>query len=163
MTHIGTGSTSADQSATTDYIPPAEPWVRRQLDAIDAAGGDTSVATIQGRPVVVVTMVGARSGRPRRVPLMRVEHDGSYLAVASKGGAPEHPQWVANIRTHPDQVSVLDGTAEIALTSRELSGEERAAWWERGVDAFPPYADYQEKTDRVIPLFLLEPRDPTRS
>ncbi|WP_109473628.1 nitroreductase family deazaflavin-dependent oxidoreductase [Ornithinimicrobium cavernae] len=141
-----------------DYIPPAEGWVRKQLDAIDEAGGDTSVAQIQGRPVVVVTMIGAQSGRPRRVPLMRVEHDGCYLAVASKGGAPRHPQWVANIRTHPDQVSVLDGTTETPMTSRELSGEERELWWDRGVEAFPPYADYQKKTDRIIPIFLLEPR-----
>ena len=141
-----------------NYIQPKEPWVRNQLDAIDAAGGDTSVATVQGRPVVVVTMLGATSGRPRRVPLMRVEHEGNYLAVGSKGGAPKNPQWVANIRKHPDQVSVLDGTQETPMTSRELTGQEREMWWERGVLAFPPYADYQVKTERTIPVFLLEPR-----
>ena len=141
----------------SEYVQPATEWVRKQLDAIDEVG-DTSAAQVQGRPVVVVTVIGAKSGRPRRVPLMRVEHEGSYLAVASKGGAPEHPQWVASIRKHPDQVSVLDGTTEVPVTSRELSGEERAAWWERGVDAFPPYADYQAKTERLIPVFLLEPR-----
>lgn len=141
-----------------NYIQPKEPWVRNQLDAIDAAGGDTSVATVQGRPVVVVTMLGATSGRPRRVPLMRVEHEGNYLAVGSKGGAPKNPQWVANIRKHPDHVSVLDGTEETPMTSRELTGQEREMWWERGVLAFPPYADYQVKTERTIPVFLLEPR-----
>lgn len=142
----------------TDYVQPATSWVRKQLDAIDAAGGDTSAAQVQGRPIVVVTVIGAVSGRARRVPLMRVEHDGSYLAVASKGGAPEDPQWVASIRKHPDQVTVLDGTTERAMTSRELSGQERQTWWERGVRAFPSYADYQAKTERQIPVFLLEPR-----
>lgn len=141
-----------------DYVQPASEGVRRQLAEIDAAGGDTSVATIQGRPVVVVTVTGAKSGRPRRVPLMRVEHDGCYLAVASKGGAPQHPQWTASIRRHPDHVSVHDGTTRTPMTSRELSGAERATWWERAVEAFPPYADYQRNTDRLIPLFLLEPR-----
>ncbi|WP_147918450.1 nitroreductase family deazaflavin-dependent oxidoreductase [Ruania zhangjianzhongii] len=141
-----------------DYIQPAEGWVRKQLDAIDGAGGNTSAAQVQGRPVVVVTMIGARSGRPRRVPLMRVEHEGCYLAVASKGGAPADPQWVANIRAHPDEIRVLDGTTETAMTSRQLTGEERATWWDRGVVAFPSYADYQRKTDREIPVFLLEPR-----
>lgn len=146
------------QHQDQDYIQPAVSWVRKQLDAIDAAGGDTRVATVQDRPVVVVTMIGARSGRPRRVPLMRVEHEGSYLAVASKGGAPKHPEWVASIRTHPGEVSVLDGTTETPMTSRELSGPERDAWWERAVSAFPSYADYQAKTNRLIPVFLLEPR-----
>lgn len=153
--------TPTDKPATTgstDFVPPAESWVRTQLDAIDAAGGDTSAAQVQGRPIVVVTVIGAKSGRPRRVPLMRVEHEGSYLAVASKGGAPEHPQWTASIRKHPDQVTVLDGTTEIPVTSRELSGQERDTWWQRGVDAFPPYAEYQTKTDRLIPVFVLEPR-----
>lgn len=147
--------TSGDR---TDYVQPATSWVREQLDAIDEAGGDTSVVHVLGRPIVVITLIGAVSGRLRRVPLMRVEHEGNYLAVASKGGAPEHPQWVASIRKHPDQVTVLDGTTETAMTSRELSGAERETWWERGVQAFPSYADYQAKTERLIPLFLLEPR-----
>lgn len=155
MTDTSAGQTTADRDT---YVQPAEGWVRKQLDAIDEAGGDTSAASVQGREVVVVTLIGAKSGRPRRVPLMRVEHDGSYLAVASKGGAPEHPQWVASIRKNPDQVSVLDGTTETPMTSRELSGQERETWWERGVAAFPSYADYQTKTERLIPVFLLEPR-----
>ena len=145
-------------TARSNYVQPASGWVRKQLDDIDGAGGDSSVVQVQGRPVVVVTMIGAKSGLPRRVPLMRVEHEGSYLAVASKGGAPEHPQWVASIRANPEQVSVLDGTTETPMTSRELHGQEREIWWARAVAAFPSYADYQEKTDRLIPVFLLEPR-----
>ncbi|WP_022917736.1 nitroreductase family deazaflavin-dependent oxidoreductase [Ruania albidiflava] len=141
-----------------NYVQPATDWVRKQLDAIDAAGGDTAAVEVQGRPVVVVTMIGARSGRPRRVPLMRVAHEGRYLAVASKGGAPTNPQWVANLRTHPDEVSVLDGTVETPMAARELTGAERATWWQRAVQAFPSYADYQQKADRQIPVFLLEPR-----
>lgn len=141
-----------------NYVQPATDWVRKQLDAIDAAGGDTAAVEVQGRPVVVVTMIGARSGRPRRVPLMRVAHEGRYLAVASKGGAPTNPQWVANLRTHPDEVSVLDGTTEVPMTAREIAGAERATWWRRAVEAFPSYADYQQKTGREIPVFLLEPR-----
>lgn len=133
--------------------------MRTQLDAIDEAGGDTAVAQIQGRPIVVVTVTGAKSGLPRRIPLMRVEHGGSYLAVASKGGAPKDPMWVASIRKNPDDVIVRDGTTDITMTSRELTpGAERDLWWDRGVAAFPPYADYQRKTERMIPVFLLEPR-----
>lgn len=142
-----------------NFVQSAAPGVRAQLTEIDAAGGDTAAVHIQHRPVMVVTVLGARSGLPRRVPLMRVEHEGQYLAVGSKGGAPENPQWVASIRTHPGDVSVLDGTTETPMTSRELTAEdERDLWWQRAVDAFPPYADYQEKTDRTIPIFLLGPR-----
>lgn len=141
-----------------DYIPPAQGWVREQLEAIDAAGGDTSAVQVKGRHVIVVTMIGARSGRPRRVPVMRVAHDGCYAVVASKGGAPTNPQWVANIRSHPEELSVLDGRTEHPMTARELSGAERATWWNRAVQAFPPYAEYQDNTTREIPVFLLEPR-----
>jgi deazaflavin-dependent oxidoreductase (nitroreductase family) len=149
---------TSDNAAHQDFIPPAERWVRSQLDVIDEAGGDTTVAQIQGRPIVVVTMRGAKSGRPRRVPLMRVEHDGCYLAVASKGGTPKDPMWVANLRTYPDDVVVRDGMTDIPVSSRELAGAERDLWWQRGVAAFPSYADYQRKTTRTIPIFLLEPR-----
>lgn len=139
----------------TAYLPEKQGWVADQLSAIDAAG-TTDAASVQGRPVVVVTMRGARSGQLRRVPLMRVEHDGSYLAVASKGGAPEHPQWFHNITAHSD-VLVQDGTTQHALRARLLEdGPEREAWWERAVAAFPSYADYQDKTDRQIPVFVLE-------
>ena len=140
----------------TDYLPPASEWVRRQLDAIDAAGGDTRAVDIMGRPVVVIIMRGAKSKRLRRVPLMRVEHDGRYVAVASKGGAPRDPEWVHNLQADP-QVSVHDGTTTTPMRARLLDGPEREEWWERGVAAFPPYADYQTKTDRQIPVFVAEP------
>ncbi|WP_149814667.1 nitroreductase family deazaflavin-dependent oxidoreductase [Serinicoccus marinus] len=138
------------------YLPEKSDWVATQLRDIDAAG-DTAAATIQDRPVVVITMRGARSGMLRRVPLMRVEHEGSYLAVASKGGAPEHPAWYYNVAKNPD-VLVQDGASQQALRgARARRGRERDAWWERAVQTFPSYADYQEKTDRLIPVFVLEP------
>ena len=137
------------------YLPEKSGWVADQLKAIDAAG-DTRAADIQGRSIVVITMRGARSGMLRRVPLMRVEHGGSYLAVASKGGAPEHPAWFHNLVKNRD-VLVQDGTSQQPMRARLLEdGEERESWWERAVRAFPPYADYQEKTDRQIPVFVLE-------
>lgn len=137
------------------FAPNASPWVQQQLEAIDAAGGDTSVVDVMGLPVVVVTMKGAKTGEPRRVPLMRVEHNGEYLAVGSKGGDPKDPVWVNNIRTNPE-VTVLDGTTTHTLVSRQIDEEPlRSIWWERAVLAYPPYAEYQTKTDRQIPLFLL--------
>ncbi|MFK5583308.1 nitroreductase/quinone reductase family protein [Serinicoccus sp. LYQ131] len=138
------------------YLPEKSTWVADQLRAIDAAG-DTRAATIQDRPIMVITMRGARSGMLRRVPLMRVEHEGAYAAVASKGGAPEHPAWFHNLVKHAD-VLVHDGTSQHALRARLLEdGPERDAWWERCVAAFPSYAEYQENTERQIPVFLLEP------
>lgn len=134
----------------------ATPWVQQQLEKIDAAGGDTSVVDVMGRAVVVFTMKGAKTGEPRRVPLMRVEHEGSYAAVASKGGDPKDPVWANNLKAHPE-ATVLDGTETHTLRSREITGDERALWWERCVAAYPPYAEYQTKTDRLIPVFLLEP------
>lgn len=148
--------TSEQGTGTAGFMPERSSWVARQLAAIDAAG-DTSAVHVQGRPVVVVTMRGARSGMLRRVPLMRVEHAGSYLAVASKGGAPEHPVWFHNLRANSD-VLVHDGTGQHVRRARLLEhGPEREAWWARAVEAFPSYADYQEKTDRQIPVFVLEP------
>ena len=131
-------------------------WVARQLAKIDEAG-DTAAVDVQGRPVVVVTMRGARSGQLRRVPVMRVEHDGTYAAVASKGGAPQHPVWFHNLRAD-GEVLVQDGSEQPVRHARLLEdGPERDAWWERCVAAFPPYADYQERCERLIPVFLLEP------
>lgn len=138
------------------YLQEKTGWVADQLKAIDAAG-DTRVADVQGMSIVVLTMRGAKSGMLRRVPLMRVEHDGSYAAVASKGGAPEHPAWYHNLVKHPD-VLVQDGTSQRQLRARLLEdGEERDGWWERSVEAFPNYAEYQRNTDRQIPVFVLEP------
>ncbi len=138
-----------------DYTPSPTEWVREQVEKIVAAG-DTSVAHIMHRPVVLLTMTGAKTGRTLKVPLMRVEHDGVYAAVASKGGAPEHPQWYHNLTANP-QITLQDGTRSWAATAREIEGAEREQWWPRCVAAYPPYADYQKKTARLIPVFVLEP------
>jgi F420H(2)-dependent quinone reductase len=137
--------------------PHPEKWARDQIDEIERTGTTASV-DIKGRDVVLLTMRGAKSGKLRPIPLMRVEHDGSYAAVASKGGAPKHPTWYWNLKTHP-HIELQDGTEKGDYTARELEGDERTAWWERAVAAYPDYADYQVKTDRLIPVFVLEPRD----
>jgi deazaflavin-dependent oxidoreductase (nitroreductase family) len=140
-----------------DYGPSSAQWVRDQVDEYEGSGG-TQGTTLRdtGLPVVVVTNLGAKSGKVRKTPLMRVEHDGSYAAVGSKGGAPNDPLWVNNLRVNP-QVELQDGTRKWDMVAREVSGQERAAWWERSVAAFPPYAEYQQRTDRLIPVFVLEP------
>lgn len=140
----------------TIYRPSPSEWVRNQVAAIEAAG-TTEAADIQGMRVVLLTMTGRKSGDTLKVPLMRVEHDGLYAAVASKGGAPDHPQWYFNLQAQPD-ISLQDGTLDRPVRARELQGAEREQWWERCVAAFPPYAEYQTKTDRLIPVFVLEPR-----
>lgn len=142
-------------SATRDYLPPATQWVRDQLEAIDATG-DTGAVDIRGRPVVVLTMRGRRSGALRRVPLMRVEHNGVYTAVASKGGAPDHPDWYFNLVADP-WVELHDGTTHTQTRARQIEGSEREQWWPRCVEAFPTYAAYAAGTDREIPVFVLEP------
>lgn len=146
---------TTEETQGASYLPEKQGWVARHLAAIDQAG-TTDVAQIQKRPIIVVTMRGARSGQLRRVPVMRVEHDGSYLAVASKGGAPEHPHWYHNLMAHQD-VLVQDGTVQRPMKARLLEeGPEREAWWERATAAFPPYVDYQERAGRQIPVFVLE-------
>jgi len=139
---------------TGEYAPSPTKWVRDQVDAIEAAG-TTRTVQIMDRPVVMLTMRGL-SGKVRKVPLMRVEHDGLYAAVASKGGAPEHPKWYANVRKNP-VLDLQDDSRRWAVRARELEGAEREEWWQRCVAAYPPYADYQTKTDRLIPVFVLEP------
>lgn len=129
-------------------------WVRDQTEKILAAG-DTRAVDIMGLPVVLVTTTGARSGATRLVPLMRVEHGGTYAIVASKGGAPEHPKWYRNVLAHPDLV-LQDGTETFPVRAREVSGSEREEWWARAVEAYPPYAEYQERTERLIPVLVLE-------
>lgn len=139
---------------TEHELSPTE-WVRKQTEQI-LTTGTTDGVHVYDRPVVLVHTRGAKSGKTRLVPLMRVEHDGVYAIVASKGGAPDNPVWYGNVRAHPD-VTVQDGTTTGAFVAREISGDERALWWERSVAAYPPYADYQVKTDRLIPVFVLEP------
>jgi F420H(2)-dependent quinone reductase len=132
-------------------------WVRDQTEKIFETGTTESV-DIKGRPVVLLTIRGRRTGRLHKVPLMRVEHEGRYAAVASKGGAPEHPVWYGNITAEP-HVELQDGTVTREYDARVVTGEERATWWERAVATYSDYADYQEKTDREIPVLVLEPRD----
>jgi deazaflavin-dependent oxidoreductase (nitroreductase family) len=131
-------------------------WVRNQTEKIFETGTTESV-DIKGRPVVLVTMRGAKSGKLRKVPLMRVEHEGVYAIVASLGGAPKNPVWYANVKAEP-HVELQDDTENGDFTAREVTGDEKAVWWERAVEAYPDYADYQKKTDRQIPVFVLEPR-----
>jgi F420H(2)-dependent quinone reductase len=138
-----------------EYAPSSAEWVRNQVQEIESSGG-TQGTMLRGMPVIVVTSLGHGSGKLRKNPVMRVEHGGKYAAVASKGGAPEHPTWYRNLVEHP-LVEVQDGPAKGDFTAREVSGDERADWWERAVAAFPDYADYQVKTDREIPVFVLEP------
>jgi deazaflavin-dependent oxidoreductase (nitroreductase family) len=140
-----------------EYEPSTAAWVREQVEQYEGSGG-TQGTTLRntGLPVVVVTNLGAKSGKVHKTPVMRVEHGGVYAMVASKGGAPDNPQWVYSIRANP-LVEVQDGTHKQDYRAREISGDERAQWWERAVAAFPPYAEYQEKTTRQIPVFLLEP------
>ncbi len=139
------------------YEPSAQQWVRDQVELYESSGG-TQGTTLRdtGLPVVVVTNRGASSGKLRKTPLMRVEHEGRYAAIASQGGAPAHPAWYANLLAEP-HVEVQDGPAKGDFRAREVEGEERRQWWERAVAAFPPYADYQRKTERQIPVLVLEP------
>ncbi|SES48728.1 deazaflavin-dependent oxidoreductase, nitroreductase family [Pedococcus cremeus] len=139
-----------------EYVPSPRAWVREQVEAIEESG-TTRAVQIMDRPVVLLTLHGL-SGKVRKVPLMRVEHHGVYAAVASQGGAPEHPKWYANLRKNP-VIDLQDDTSTWTARAREIDGAEREEWWERCVEAFPPYAEYQEKTDRVIPVLLLEPHD----
>ncbi|MFJ7748977.1 nitroreductase family deazaflavin-dependent oxidoreductase [Arthrobacter sp. NPDC097144] len=139
---------------TGEYAPSASKFARQQAELIESSGG-TEGTTLNGRPVILLTTVGAKSGKLRKTPLMRVEHDGDYAVVASLGGAPKHPVWYFNILANP-HVELQDGPQKWDMRAREISGEEKAAWWERAVAAYPPYADYQAKTDREIPVFVLE-------
>lgn len=137
-----------------EYVPSPTAWVREQVEKIEAEG-TTRAVDIMRRPVVLLTMLSV-TGTVRKVPLMRVEHDGVYAAVASKGGAPEHPAWYANVRKNP-VLDLQDDDRTWTVRARELEGEERAQWWERCVAAYPPYAEYQARTERLIPVFALEP------
>jgi deazaflavin-dependent oxidoreductase (nitroreductase family) len=138
-----------------EYEPSPEAWVRNQVEQYERSGGSEG-GTLQGVPVVVITSRGAKSGKLRKNPVMRVEHDGRYAAVASKGGAPSHPTWYYNFVAEP-LVELQDGPHKASYRARVAEGEERATWWERAVGVWPHYAEYQTKTDREIPVFVLEP------
>ncbi|MEU2790981.1 nitroreductase family deazaflavin-dependent oxidoreductase [Streptomyces sp. NPDC007100] len=141
-----------------EYEPSPAQWIREQVDLYERSDG-TQGATLwdTGLPVVILTTRGAKSGKIRKAPLMRVEHEGRYAAVASKGGFPRHPDWYFNLKSDP-HVQLQDGAVRQEMTAREVTGDEKAEWWERAVAAYPPYAEYQQKTDRVIPVFVLAPR-----
>ncbi|MFF9508319.1 nitroreductase family deazaflavin-dependent oxidoreductase [Streptomyces sp. NPDC014724] len=138
-----------------EYEPSPAQWVRDQVELFESSGG-TEGTMMRGLPVIILTTRGARSGKIRKTPLMRVEHDGTYAVVASQGGAPKHPVWYHNLVADP-RVELQDGPVRQDMNAREVTGEEKAVWWQRAVDAFPDYADYQLKTDRQIPVFVLEP------
>ena len=143
-----------------EYEPSPEKRVRDQVEVYERTGGrEANTLPNRTEPVVVFTTRGAKSGKIRKNPLMKVEHDGVYAMVASQGGAPKHPTWYFNLKAHPDQVTVQDGDQVWDGRAREVSGEERALWWERAVAAFPDYAEYQTRTDREIPVFVVERKD----
>ncbi|MFB7668670.1 nitroreductase family deazaflavin-dependent oxidoreductase [Kitasatospora sp. NPDC056138] len=138
-----------------EYEPSPERWVREQVELYESSGG-TEGTTLRGMPVVILTTLGARSGKIRKTPLMRVEHEGTYAVVASMGGAPRHPVWYHNVVADP-RVELQDGPEHRDMTAREVGEGEKRLWWARAVEAYPDYAQYQEKTDRAIPVFVLEP------
>ena len=144
-------------SVDGDYEPSPAAWVRDQVELYENSGG-TQGTTLRdtGLPVVIITNRGVRSGKTRKTPVMRVEHDGRYAAVASRGGAPTHPLWYYNLRANP-RVELQDGPRKQDMVAREITGDERAQWWERAVAAYPPYGAYPQKTSRQIPVLVLEP------
>jgi F420H(2)-dependent quinone reductase len=139
-----------------EYEPSPTDFVAKQVADYESSNGVVG-GTMQGKPVIILTTLGAKSGKVRKTPLMRIEHDGAYAVVASKGGAPDNPQWYHNVVAHPT-VELQDGAERHEYTAREVTGKEREEWWQRCVDAFPQYATYAESTDRTIPLFVLERR-----
>ncbi|MGB3475663.1 MAG: nitroreductase family deazaflavin-dependent oxidoreductase [Mycobacterium sp.] len=138
-----------------EYAPSPLDWSRENAEKYMESGGTDGIE-MKGKPVVLLTTVGAKTGKLRKIPLMRVEHDGEYAIVASLGGAPQNPVWYYNVAANP-RVELQDGPVSGDYDAREVFGEEKAQWWERAVDAFPYYAEYQEKTDRQIPVFVLTP------
>ncbi len=140
---------------TGDYEPSTSDWARENAEKYMESGG-TEGTELQGKPVILLTTIGAKTGKIRKTPLMRVEHDGEYAVVASLGGAPQNPVWYYNVKAHP-RVELQDGPVNKDYEAREAVGEERATWWERALAAWPDYAEYQKKTDRQIPVFVLTP------
>jgi len=142
---------------TGDYAPSSSGWARKQAELFEATDGKKG-NLLHGKPVIVLTTVGASSGKLRKTALMRVEHDGRYAVVASKGGAPENPAWYANLVKNP-HVELQDGAVRKDYLAHETTGAERDEWWARALEVWPAYADYQTKTDRLIPLFVLTPME----
>ena len=140
---------------TGEYEPSTSDWARENAEKYMESGG-TEGTELQGKPVILLTTVGAKSGKIRKTPLMRVEHDGEYAIVASLGGAPKNPVWYYNVKANP-RVELQDGPVTKDYEAREVVGDEKAPWWERAVAAWPDYAEYQKKTDRQIPVFVLTP------
>jgi deazaflavin-dependent oxidoreductase (nitroreductase family) len=139
---------------TGDYEPSTEKWVRDNVEEFESSDGGEGSA-LRGMAIIVMTMKGAKTGKLRKVPVMRVEHGGVYAVVASLGGAPKNPVWYNNLIANP-RVELQDGSERHDLVAREVTGEEKALWWERAVAAYPDYADYQKRTTREIPVFVLE-------
>lgn len=138
-----------------EYEPSPAEWVRTQVEDYEASGGaKANTLRDTGLPIVIFTTRGNRSGKVRKTPVMRVEYDGEYALVASKGGAPTHPVWYFNLLAHPDEVALQDGPEPFDVSVRQVYGEEKAIWWERAVAAYPAYAEYQERTTREIPVFV---------
>jgi deazaflavin-dependent oxidoreductase (nitroreductase family) len=142
---------------TGDYAPGTAAWARKQAERYESTNG-AEAGDLRGRPVIVVTSVGAKTGKLRKTPLMRVEHGGLYAVVGSKGGAPKHPVWYHNLKANP-HVELQDGPIKRDYLAREVTGDEKGVWWERAVEAWPDYATYQTRTSRQIPVFVLEPLD----
>ena len=141
-----------------EYEPSPAEWVRNQVAEYEGSGGRrANTLGDTGLPVVIVTTRGNKSGKVRKTPVMRVEHDGEYALVASKGGAPEHPVWYHNLVADPTAVTIQDGPQPFAVVVREVTGDERALWWDQAVAAYPPYAEYQRNTQRTIPVFVASP------
>jgi deazaflavin-dependent oxidoreductase (nitroreductase family) len=142
-----------------EYEPSPARWVREQVDTYESSGGQRGNTLLDtGLPVIILTTRGNKSRKVRKTPLMRVEHDGEYGLVASQGGAPRHPVWYHNLKADPRAAMLQDGPEPFGAVVREVTGEERQAWWERAVAAYPPYAEYQTKTDRTIPVFVASRR-----
>ncbi len=140
---------------TGEYEPSTAEWARKQVEAFEASGG-REANLLRGRPIIVLTSVGARTGKLRKTALMRVEHDGRYAVVASKGGAPQHPVWYWNLVAHP-HVELQDGATKKDYRAHLAEGAEYDEWWARANETWPDYATYQTKTDRKIPVFVLKP------
>lgn len=138
-----------------DYEPSSWDWVRNQVEEYEKSRGQRANTLLDtGLPVIVVTTRGNKSGKVRKMALMRVEHEGQYALVASMGGAPKHPVWYFNVKAHPDEVAIQDGPEPFDVDVQELDGDERKVWWDRAVAAYPPYAEYQERTERRIPVLV---------